>query len=426
MSNKTAAPKLRFPEFQEEWEEKNLSDFATLITEKAGENKYTMMSVTVGVGLLTQIEKFGREIAGNSYKNYFVIKHGDFAYNKSATKQYPEGYIAMYKGQGSAAVPNSIFICFRVEGDTVNLHFLDHIFSANFHGAWLRQFITIGARAHGALNVDSDDLLRMPLRIPTPNEQQKIADCLTSLDNLIAAQSQKVAALQAYKKGLMQNLFPAEGESVPRLRFPEFESAGEWEEKTLGEVATFSKGKGISKADTSPNGLHQCIRYGELYTLYKETITTVASYTNLPLEDLVLSEANDVIIPTSGETEIDIATASCVLRSGIALGGDLSIIRSEINGVFLSYYLNNAKKKDIAKLAQGIAVVHLYSNQLKTLKINVPQKHEQAKIAELLTALDEQISAQGEAVAALKVHKRGLLQGLFPNQTSEVFKTSEV
>ena len=97
MSNKTAAPKLRFPEFQEEWEERKLSDFATLITEKAGENKHTLMSVTVGIGLLTQTEKFGREIAGNSYKNYFVIKYGDFAYNKSATKQYPEGYIPFVK-----------------------------------------------------------------------------------------------------------------------------------------------------------------------------------------------------------------------------------------------------------------------------------------------------------------------------------------
>jgi len=223
MKNKTATPQLRFPEFQEEWEERKLGDFATLITEKAGENKHILMSVTVGVGLLTQAEKFGREIAGNSYKNYFVIKYGDFAYNKSATKQYPEGYIAMYKGQGSAAVPNSIFICFRVEDNKVILHFLDHIFSANFHGAWLRQFITIGARAHGALNVDTDDLMKMPLSLPSTPEQQKITDCLTSLDDLIAAQSQKVAALQAYKKGLMQNLFPAEGESAPRLRFPEFE-----------------------------------------------------------------------------------------------------------------------------------------------------------------------------------------------------------
>jgi type I restriction enzyme, S subunit len=154
---------------------------------------------------------------------------------------------------------------------------------------------------------------------------------------------------------------------IPELRFPEFEKEGEWVTKNMGAVASFSKGKGISKADIAENGNLPCIRYGELYTHYTETIDEVKSYTNLSSDELVLSEANDVIIPASGETQIDIATASCVLRSGIALGGDLNIIRSEIDGVFLSYYLNNAKKKEIAQLAQGISVVHLYSNQLQTL-----------------------------------------------------------
>jgi len=245
-------------------------------------------------------------------------------------------------------------------------------------------------------------------------EQQKIASCLSSLDDLISNHSQKLDLLKDHKKGLMQNLFPQEGEKVPKLRFKEFEKDGEWVKKSLEEVATILKGKGISKADIVEDGELPCIRYGELYTHYNETISTVKSYTNSSPKDLILSKANDVIIPASGETQIDIAKASCVLESGVALGGDLNIIRSKINGVFLSYYLNNAKKHDIAQMAQGIAVVHLYPNQLKTLKLQIPNPKEQQKIALCLSSLDALITTQTEKIEQLNLHKKGLMQGLFP------------
>ena len=117
----------------------------------------------------------------------------------------------------------------------------------------------------------------------------------------------------------------------------------------------------------------------------------------------------------SGETQIAIATASCVLKSDIGLGGDLNIIKSDINGVFLAYYLNNAKKKDIARIAQGISVVHLYSSQLKTLVLDIPSSLEQQKIASCLSAVDELIIAQTEKIEQLHQHKKGLMQGLFPH-----------
>jgi len=160
-------------------------------------------------------------------------------------------------------------------------------------------------------------------------EQQKIASCLSSLDEVIAAHSQKLATLKDHKKGLMQILFPQLSElgldrlkddkikgkeilksqnpknhnsdNVPKYRFPEFLEDGDWVEKKLGEGATFLKGKGISKADIVENGNLACIRYGELYTHYQETISEIKSYTNLNATDLVLSKANDVIIPASGE-----------------------------------------------------------------------------------------------------------------------------
>ena len=121
-----------------------------------------------------------------------------------------------------------------------------------------------------------------------------------------------------------------------------------------------------------------------------------------------------VIIPSSGETYIDIATASCVLKENIALGGDLNILRGKENGIFLAYYLTHAKKNEIAKLAQGIAVVHLYSSQLAKLDLEIPKdQKEQQKIANCLSSLDTLIEAQNNKVEALKKHKKGLMQGLF-------------
>jgi type I restriction enzyme S subunit len=206
---------------------------------------------------------------------------------------------------------------------------------------------------------------------------------------------------------------PADG-PIPRLRFPEFRNAGPWEVKRLGEVGTILKGKGISKSDIKPDGLLPCIHYGELYTIYGEVIRDVVSFTDADPDDLVLSNAGDVIIPASGETKEDIATASCVAGAGIALGGDLNILRSQTEGRFLAYYIRGNLKVAISKVAQGDSVVHLYPNQLQKLNLAVPTDQEQHKIADCLTSLDELIRAEGEVLAALRDHKRGLMQRLFP------------
>ena len=185
---KALVPALRFPEFRDagEWKERELRKLVTIIKEKAGNNKFTPMSISGGLGLVSQIEKFGREIAGAQYKNYFVIRKNDFAYNKSATKEYPQGYIAMYSGEDPAAVPNSIFTCLKVCDDNVCPKYLNYLFLGNLHGKWLRKYIMVGARTHGSLNIDNENLLSLPVPLPlgesSLNEQQKIADCLTSID----------------------------------------------------------------------------------------------------------------------------------------------------------------------------------------------------------------------------------------------------
>lgn len=202
--------------------------------------------------------------------------------------------------------------------------------------------------------------------------------------------------------------------NIPKLRFPEHTES--WNTHKLGDIAIFSKGKGISKADITENGVTECIRYGELYTTYGETINVVKSKSNVNIKDLVLSEENDVIIPASGETQIDIATASCVLKSGIALGGDLNIIKTKNNGVFLSYYLNSRKKLEIASLAQGISVVHLYSSQLSLLSLNIPTLPEQTRIANFLTVVDDKLSQLKKKKSLLDEYKKGVIQKIFSQE----------
>ena len=195
------------------------------------------------------------------------------------------------------------------------------------------------------------------------------------------------------------------------MRFPGFD--GEWETKKLGEIAMFSKGKGISKIDIEDDGKIECIRYGELYTHYSEIINEIKSLTNINEADLIFSEVNDVIIPASGESAVDIATASCVLKDKVALGGDLNIIKTNNNGVFLAYYLNNKKKLKIASLAQGVSVVHLYSSQLATLSLNLPKLNEQKKISSFLALLDERIQTQNKIIEELSVLKTNIAKKIF-------------
>ena len=195
------------------------------------------------------------------------------------------------------------------------------------------------------------------------------------------------------------------------MRFPEF--SGEWEFNELQKVATLSKGTGISKDQLADSG-HPCILYGELYTKYKsEIIEEVYSKTQFDAANLVKSQTNDVIIPCSGEAAIEIATARCVLTPNILLGGDLNIIRlNGHDGGFFAYQLNGKRKVDIAKVAQGVSVVHLYGEHLKKVKVAYPSLAEQQKITSLLSLLDERIATQIKIIEKLESLIKGICQEL--------------
>ena len=196
------------------------------------------------------------------------------------------------------------------------------------------------------------------------------------------------------------------------MRFTGF--TDEWKECTIRDIAKIEKGNGISKDQLSEEG-DECILYGELYTKYKsEIIDEVYSKTKVDSTKLMRSQANDVLIPCSGETAEDIATARCVKMEGILLGGDLNIMRfDKQDGAFMSYQLNGKRKYDIARVAQGVSVVHLYPEHLKSIKVVLPELEEQQKIVNLLSLIDERIATQNKIIEKLESLIKGLNDSLY-------------
>ena len=201
----------------------------------------------------------------------------------------------------------------------------------------------------------------------------------------------------------------SEEKLVPKLRFSGF--TDEWNEVTLNDVATFSKGKGISKNDISDYGI-ECVRYGELYTKYNEMIYNVESKTNLDKNELKLSEKDDILIPCSGETAIDLATASCIQKDQVAIGGDITVIKTDQYAPFITYYLNQ-KKTEIAKYAQGVSIVHLYPKDFKVMNIKIPSITEQKKIIALLEEISKKERLLESKYQEYQDFKKFLMQQIF-------------
>lgn len=206
--------------------------------------------------------------------------------------------------------------------------------------------------------------------------------------------------------------------NVPNLRFSTFTE--EWQQYPLEKIAYFYKGTGISKDQLSEDG-NECILYGELYTKYKtETITEIKSRTNISTKGLFFGKTNDVIIPASGETPVDIATACCVTKDDILFGGDLNIIRLHSdNGSFISYQLNGKRKYDIARIAQGASIVHLHNDDLKKLIIYKPNSLiEQEIVVEVFTKLDKRIELQSKIIDNLESLIKGIRYIIFSGNHS--------
>lgn len=409
-------PALRFPEFNNYyWDIKELYKIATLIKERARNGNYIPMSVTSGVGLVPQKEKFGRDISGNQYSSYFVIRKGDFAYNKSATSLYPEGYISMLKNFETAAVPNSIFTCFKISREKVLPEYLNYLFENNYHGKWLRKFIEVGARAHGSLSIDTKKLFELPIVFPSISEQQKIAECLSSIDNLIKAAEHKIDELKAHKKGLMQQLFPAEGKTIPALRFHEFRNAGEWDVIELGKLASRVIKKNrlgyISKVLTNSAA-------GGVLDQAKYFDRNIVSENNL--HNYYVIENGDYVYNPRVSASAPVGPISKNYIGQGVMSPLYTIFRfhNTENEFYNQYFKTKYWHKYLKNVAnQGARFdrMNITTDDFMNMPLPAPAQAEQQKIADCLSSVDDLIMAQANRLEILRSHKKGLMQQLFPN-----------
>lgn len=265
-------------------------------------------------------------------------------------------------------------------------------------------------------SINGNKFIKYEFYIPViEQEQKKIADFLSSIDSIISTQSQKVELLKEHKKGLLQNLFPKDGENVPKLRFPEFINDGKWEKTTIGKIGSFYYGKSAPKWSLEENALTPCVRYGELYTKFGTVITETYSRTNIDPKNLKFSKGGEILIPRVGEKPEDFGKCCCYLPlENIAIGEMVSVFETSQNPLFYTYYFRNLYRK-FANVVEGQNVKNLYYVELEPIEIYCPSLEEQQKTADCLTSIDEEINLQSQKVESLKEHKKALLQQLFPS-----------
>jgi type I restriction enzyme S subunit len=261
--------------------------------------------------------------------------------------------------------------------------------------------------------INSDDLKQVGLTIPSPAEQQKVAECLSSLDELIAAETQKLDALKTHKKSLMQQLFPREGETVPRLRFPEFRKFGPWKSKTLSGIATIRAGTTPSRAEPAfySGGTIPWVKTTDLNNGFihhtEECITSAAKARINPVGSVLVAMYGGFNqIGRTGYLTVPAATNQAI-----------SVLNADENQVLPAYLLTwmNARVEDWKKIASSSRKdPNITGTDVANFPIAYPSKGEQRQIANALASLDDLITALSQKIDALKTHKQGLMQQLFP------------
>ncbi|MBA6411755.1 restriction endonuclease subunit S [Parahaliea sp. F7430] len=263
---------------------------------------------------------------------------------------------------------------------------------------------------------------------PTINEQKAIASALSDTDALLSELEKLIAKKQAIKTATMQQLLTG------RTRLPQFahhpdgskkgykkselgEIPDDWEAIQLGEIATFIKGAGLPKSDLIDSGKNRCIHYGQLFTTYGPKIEKILSSTDI--DGSIKSEINDILMPTSDVTPNGLATASCILESGIVLGGDILIIRTKkelLNGVFFAYLIT-VMRDQVMQLVTGSTVYHLYGSDMAKFLFAKPVLEEQTAIATILSDMDSEIQALEQRLNKTRQIKQGMMQELLTGKT---------
>lgn len=249
------------------------------------------------------------------------------------------------------------------------------------------------------LNLNTKIIGELPIVLPPLRAQERVADVLATWDDVIDKTERLLQAKRVEMVGII--VATAANSAGGRTR--------------LGDICVVSKGRGLSKDDLKPSGAHPCILYGELHTIYGEVVTEVRSRTDIltPTSSL----RGDVLIPSSSETSEDLANASALNEDDVLLGGDINILRPRQSGKYdaeyLAYYLTHGKRREIARLAQGNSIVHLYGRDIARLEVTLPSIEQQVRIASALEFGRREIAVLERIRARYLVQRRGVAQVLF-------------
>lgn len=404
----TFVPRLRFPEFREagEWEEKTLGEMGefkngiNFSVDKKGSGILTIDVLNMyGEGVNVNIDSLYRV---NIDASEYFLQNDDILFVRSSMKREGVGWTSLFKKTAEPVVFCGFLIRLRLSTPTNNPEFLVQYLRSTYG----RDKIIAVAGTAAITNVSQDSLKTISIHLPIPPEQQKIAATLTALDDLIRAQQEKISALQRHKKGLMQQLFPAEGERVPKVRFGEFE--GEWEERRLGGICTsFSGGTPDTTKKEFYGGTIPFIRSAEINKRETELFLTEEGLKNSSAK---LVSKGSVLVALYGANSGDVALA----KTDGAINQAILCLNAEASNPFICQFLTFKKDWIVSTFIQG-GQGNLSGDIIKSINLYFPSLPEQQKIAAALSSLDELLAAQSQKLEALRRWKQGLMQGLFPN-----------
>ena len=406
-------PKLRFPEFREagEWEEKRLGDVGSV---RMCKRIFKEQTSPRGDIPFYKIGTFGgapdayisRELFESFRNNFPFPKNGAVLISAAGTI----GRTVRYKGE----------LVYFQDSNIVWLDNSEDLIADNFL-YYLYQLVDWSPSVGAIQRLYNANILGAQVKFPSIPEQQKIADCITSLDELITLEAQKLDTLKTHKKGLMQQLFPAEGETLPKLRFPEFRDSGEWEELPIGGKVHLLSGYPFDGADiteaVSGTPLMRGINITEGFVRHSRDIDryflgdakNLDKY-RLRIDDLVIGMDGSKVGKNSAlisESDVDALLVQRVARLRAKHGAIIQFISQQINCRKFHAYVD--------RINTSSGIPHISAKQINDFKICFPSVvGEQQKIADCLASIDDLITAQTQKLAALKTHKKGLMQQLFP------------